>query len=771
MYTPLYIAQYETGLIESRQNFLLPNDAYPVLENAFIWREQRKRKPGYILLGRLRRVISSTALGVSLDGSGAISNNIKTLLSPAVISAIETNAALEPGSLVITDGINTYTDNGLGVLTGAPGGVGIINYSTWAFTITGGNPAGGLSAAFNYYPCLPCMGIRSRELNNINFEETIFFDTRYAYVFNSGFNEFITGTTWSGNNSDFFWSTNYWVGINNNKIFWVTNFSGITGDPIRYTNGNQWENFSPQINAAGDRLNQCLILLPFRGRLVAMNTFEGVNLGASVQYRQRIRWAAIGNPFDTASAIVTDINANAWRDDIQGQGGFLDIPTSEDIISAGFVRDNVVIFCERSTWQLRYTGKSIAPFQIEKVNTELGSESTFSAVQFDTSLLGIGDKGVVECDSYKSVRIDEKIPDLIFRFNNQNDGTKRVHGIRDFQMRIAYWCFPEANIDGQTSTIYPNRRLVYNYENKSWAIFKDSFTCFGTFQELFSKRWQDFPGPNQENTWQAQIYPWIGKPSLFPSIVGGNHQGFVHYLGQLNFELSTVNSVSLFIKSIAGMTTTATIIQSPNHNLETGMIIEIQNIPDGTPFSSLNGQVFSIVKQNSNFFTLYKYNSVSGQFSTPQLDASAVYIGGGEIKIRDNFKMRSKKFNYLEEGQAIQLGYIDILMNETASGAISINIYKDYNDSTPINTYPQNESIPFTSDPFFNTVIPTTAYNYEGSSKNFHRVYCNCRGSFITIEYTLSNAQMAGIEQEQDVQIDAEIIYMRKAGKQLLSRF
>lgn len=771
MYTPLYIAQYETGLVESRQNFLLPNDAYPTLENAFIWREQRKRKPGYTLLGRLRRVISSTALGVALDGAGAISNNIKTLLSPAVIKAAETNASLEPGSVVITDGINTYTDNGLGVLTGAPGGTGTINYTNWAFTITGGAPAGPLSAAFNYFPNLPCMGIRERERTNINSEQMVAFDQIYAYVYNAGFEEFIPGTNWTGTNSDFFWSTNYWVSNTNNKIFWVTNFSGQLGDPIRYTDGTAWVNFAPQINAAADKLNQCLIILPFRGRLIVLNTWEGANLATSVQYRQRIRWAAIGNPFDTVSGIVTSVNADAWRDDIQGQGGFLDIPTAEDIVSAGFVRDNLVIFCERSTWQLRYTGKSIAPFQIEKVNTELGAESTFSAVQFDTSLVGIGDKGVVECDSYKSVRIDEKIPDITFRFNNQNNGLKRVHGLRDLQMRLAYWCFPEANIDGSTATIFPNRRLVYNYENKSWAIFKDSFTCFGTYQEQSDKRWQNFPGPSQENTWQAQAYPWIGKPALFPSIVGGNHQGYVEYLGQANFELSTINSVSLYIKSITGNTTTATLVESPNHNLETGTIIEIQNIPTGTNFSSLNGQIFSIIKQTLNTFTLYKFDASTGQFSLPQLNNPATYIGGGEIKIRDNFKMVSKKFNYLEEGQSIQLGYVDILMNETTSGAITMNVYKDYNDNTPVNTYPQNEYAPFYPDPFFNTVIPTTAYEYEGSSKNFHRIYCNVRGSFVTIEYTLSNAQMAGGEQEEEVQIDAEIIYMRKAGKQLLSRF
>ncbi len=772
-YTPLKIDGNTTGLVQNRVDHLLPNDAYPILENAYLHREKIKRKQGTKFQGRLRRVLTGLSLGLTTPG-------VNQMIFPNIFVTLgitDPNAQIEPGSVIITVGApdtSTFTDNGNSNFTVTGNGLGGsfsgIVYSSGNLVLTFINLLVGgatITIDFNYFPSLPVMGELSRELNNENNEETIFFDTVYAYTFNAGFfQEFIPGTTWTGTDFNFFWGTNYWVTPTNRKLFWVTNFSGASGDPIRFTEGTQWVDFAPQINVAGDRLTQCLAMVPFRSRMVAFRTLEGANLATSVENFQRIRWGAIGNPISDINPLFPlagDVSADAWRDDIRGKGGFLDIPTSQAIMAIGFVRDNLVIYCERSTWQLRYTGRSIAPFQIERVNAELGAESTFSAIQFDTSLVGIGDKGIVQCDSYQSQRIDIKIPDLVFEFHNIENGNKRVYGVRDFQKRLAYWIYPStfdgAVTDDPTPLIkFPNRRLVYNYENDSWAIFIDSFTALGPFQAQQSTRWED-----ADFSWSNANFPWIDKPALFPSIAAGNQQGYVSILDQ-----KVSNDKSLYIKNISGNSPNVTSIEVPSHNLQENQVIKIINIGTGLPFSNLNDQIFGVVPIDENNIELYKYDPLTRDFSDPQIDGSGIYFGKGEIIVRDGFTIQSKKFNFIDEGQTIQLGYVDILMNNTTSGAITMNVYSDYNENNPMNTLPQNQiestSLP---DTFFNSVIPTSVPVARGSTKNWQRVFCPSRSAFITIEYTLSNAQLIGIEQESDVQIDAQIVWIRRAGKQL----
>ncbi len=410
---PNFIGAYDKGLTRDRKPFLVPEQAFSDLQNAYVWRQQVKKREGIQLVGRLRREITSTLLSttVSSPGAGAVSFNIFTGLIPAVVSASEVNAEIVPGTvaqpvtIVLGAPFNeTLTDTtGTGILTVAPA-VNIssasINYGTGVVTIvaTGAVAASSITVTLFYYPSLPVMGILLRDLPTVNDEQTVFFDTKYAYIYNgTTFQEFIPGTTWNGTDSDFFSAANYRGVTADIRIFFVTNdnASGVVKDPMYYTDGITWTTFTPLVanvpeSAAASYLFQARILIPYYGRLLALNTWEGPNANGAgaVNIYNRCRFSAIGDP-------TTAGNPNAWRSDMFGQGGFIDAPTNEMIVSAIFYKNTLIVGFESSTWQLRYVGEYGLPFIWERISSDFGTESTFSPVLFDDGVFSVGDKAIV----------------------------------------------------------------------------------------------------------------------------------------------------------------------------------------------------------------------------------------------------------------------------------------------------------------------------------------------------------------------------------------
>jgi hypothetical protein len=772
-YKPYYLSGFETGLVQNRKNFILVQDAFPELENAYIFREGIYRKSGCKLIGRLSRAFTSLSLGNSQASPWTFN-----LFTSITTQAIETNKQIVPKSVVITIQSGTpivFTDEGDGTLTSpTAGNSGVINYATGAVTLTHTAGAGVATVAnVSYYPMLPVMGICRRELFGINQEQTIVFDQVYAYVSSGGlFVEWLPGTTtiWSGGNSDLFTSTNYWVkGYDNTansqlKIFWVTN--SYVNDPIRYTDGTTWASFSPPVNASGDLLIQCQVLIPFRGRMLALNTFEGTTIPTGKYYSQRVRWSQIGNPFYN-NAISTAFNIDAWKDDIKGKGGFLDIPTDQNIIGAGFVRDNLVIFCERSTWQLRYTGNSIIPFQIERVNSELGATSKLSMVQFDTTLAGIGDKALIECDSFSAKRIDEKIPDLVQNIDNQNNSRKRITGIRNINKRAAYWTYTDNTATDNTST-FPNKRLWYNYENASFGIFDDTITYLGFFQPTSDLQWA-----TADFTWDQADFDWTVAQALNFEPIGGNHQGFVFYLDAV-----TQNDPTLAIRGIEAFGNANPVeIHCPGHNLPNNTFIKISGIKGD--FSVLNGNIYRItLGKNGNtstqdYFRIGAYNpnwftQETKEFVPVLLSSSFTYSGTGLIAVRDNFSIKTKQFHNLEKGRNTQLGYLDILIEYSMGGEFSLNFYQDSN-TNPSNTLPYNESVitPGAPTPFFNQAVAIDPPANDKGSQGFLRVYCPVQSAFLTIQLTFNNEQMGTSKSETPISVSAMVLWMRPAGTQL----
>lgn len=772
-YQPHYIAQYDenSGLNTYYEPFILPEKAFPVLEDAICFRGRVKKREGFRLLGRLRRKITHIKLTNQANGAAYA---VADILADAAINlrTTEPNAEIQASDvlavqMVINVGALTFTDNGDGTLSGPGLNTGTINYITGALTLSF-NPALGVATdvfvTFYYYTALPAMGISQLDndsSNKVNDERTILFDTKYAYEYNAGLAAYTelsstTPTTWNGTDSDFFWTTNY------QKFFFATNFNGSGGvpDPLRFYNLTTWANYIPAITnipvpaapgADAQVLYTCLCIVPYKSRLLAFNIWEATahwdaGLGQTTylsitQAPQRMRFSNKG------SINLTTI-PDAWDSVTPGKGGFIDIPVGESIVSVEFIKDILVVKCETSSWKCVYTGNEILPFVFQKINTELGAESTFSLVPFDNGIYSVGNVGITTDDGVNVQRIDLQIPEYVFNFNNDFQGVKRIHGIRDYFNELVYWCYPSS----QTNSIYPNKVLVYNYRNNSYSVYNDSFTCFGYFQRQADLRWSDL-----NVSWESYNVAWQSgaTQSLFPSILGGNQQGYIEELFQ-----QVTNEPYLSITKITQPIVDAdpVVFTVPNNNFQDGDIIFIDHIIGVGP-SSLNGFSYRVTIPSPlslpDEITIEQFDGPlhPGEFWEVSVEngnyTPGTYLGGGQILFLQNINITSKVFApFYEQGNQCRLGYIDFLLDQTVTGEVITNIFVDETTSNPIN----DASPPSLNEGLNGTnVLLTSAENLDllpnqvNQKKIWHRQFVQSICQNFQVQITMTDEQRADL--------------------------
>ena len=251
--------------------------------------------------------------------------------------------------------------------------------------------------------------------------------------------------------------------------------------------------------------------------------------GTVTSYKQRARYSFYGSPLvrnawyeknqsdDGLAPVVTD------GSNIASGAGFVDAATEEQIISARFLKDRLMVSFERSTWELVYTSNQVQPFVWQKINSELGSMSTFSTVPFDREILTTGQSGVHACNGQNVVRIDDLIPDKIFEFETGENNNLRTAGIRDYFAEMVYWAYVE-DLHKPTQR-YPNQIMVFNYKNKTWAFNDDCATVFGYFEQTTDMTWESsFP-----ITWAQANFTWISHviQELQRQVIFGTPEGFV----------------------------------------------------------------------------------------------------------------------------------------------------------------------------------------------------------------------------------------------------
>lgn len=727
-YDRFLIAQYPgAGVQKDVEPWLIPDEAFASLKNAYVWRGRVRKRFGSRLMNsrfnskqsplrsRLRlQVLDNqvTPALVSTDASGNVSVTLNSSYTFAVGQAF--SVANEFFTIVATSG---------SMLTNGAATVATFDTSSRALVITGATP---LTPVY-WYPCLPVMGLLSKETAALENNDLYAFDTRYAYTYLNGAFTQLGTAQWTGTNSDFFWGTN-WRGVYaSDTRFFVSNY--VEADGIRYYDpgASDWVTMDVNTSSVTDgsgnhpRVVTARIVIPFKNRLILLNTIEYVvvSSGQTVLGKQtfvnRCRFSQIGSPFD----------AEAWYEPpgMYGRGGWLDAPTQEPIVSCQIIKDRLIVYFANSTYELVYIGNQNQPFIWQTINSELGCESTFSTIPFDKAVLGIGSVGVHACNGINVDRIDQKIPDEVFQIYNGNNGPYRVYGIRDYYTEAAYWAFPSADV----ATTYPNRVMVYNYQNQTWAFNDDSITCFGYFNVPDDITWED-----ATMTWEEADFPWnsASLQAEFQTIIGGNQQGFVFVIDR-DIER---NSASLQITNMTyNATTTKLTVTAYSHNLQSNDYVLLEGISTVGNTGTMLGLEFTIYPVtvvDSNTFTI-----------VPDFSITGTYAGGATLARVSNIDIQTKQFNpYNQTDRNVYIAKVDFLVDRTDDGEITVDYWPSSSNLSMVQAGSATGSIMGTS---VLETSPFDLYPLEFQQERlWHPVYFQVDGECIQFHISFSPAQM-----------------------------
>ena len=615
-FKPFLIAEFKTGLFNYLEPWVRPQDAFDPLINAFVYRGALSKRSGYTIFGRMAYCDNNIELG---DGTDTYSGTLTT--RPIVA-----------GSFEPTDGTETFTDDGLGILTGSAGGSGTIDYTTGAWTLIF-NAAVALNTNIlaHYQPNLsrPIMGLKSWISEATGDRTLLAFDTRRAAVYNNNTNEFdpicgISQILWEGDNATTVISfSTGWVAVapyaNALAPFSISITDGTdtitddgagnlsaagnfaAGGTVNYATGAIALNFTVATTATitmtallvGDYFsgansnffNATNWLAPtyyptnpgilyITNNVDRITTFDGTNLarppfpitvahnvsftndittcldvdvyknrflvqrpllvGNSNPSAQSIRWSAINSPTNLAA-------------DFSGNGGELSAPTNDFMQSSEFLRDQLIVLFQNSTWTFRFTGSDFNPFRWDKINNTKSTNAPYGTIDYDERVTAIGSKGLIACDGVNVQRYDNSVIEQFLNINQNR--FFQCYGLRFDTLNQSWMLYPDA----ETNSTLSSNALIYNFIENTWAVYDLALSCLGLYFVTSDKSWNDF-GPSSSNptAWDQAEFSWNSYllQELAPTLLGGSLSGgFVYQMNDGDADHPADNDVAVPIES------------------------------------------------------------------------------------------------------------------------------------------------------------------------------------------------------------------------------
>jgi len=571
--------------------------------------------------------------------------------------------------------------------------------------------------------------------------------------------------------------------INGGIVQYLTNRSNVNIDCIRWydgdptlgnppsptlTPGNGWVNFMPPLSSQAFSISGlppkqyylagARMIVPFKDRLCFFGPVVQASTGVPIYLQDTVIYSQNGTPYYTASFTGDPLSATtvftpilvptnqiaspvAYVEDSTGFGGFQTIGIQQPILTVSPNQDVLMVGLATTQTKMVFTGNDVVPFNFFITNSELGSASTFSAINLDQGVMTRGNRGFVISNQVGTERFDLEIPDEVFEIKLTNNGSERVTAQRDFINEWVYFTYPLAEINYN----FPTQTLQYNYRDNSWAVFRETYTTYGQFKFSTGITWATVGASLPQPKWSSWNSPWnSGSSTVFqPDIIAGNQQGFVFIRAGETDLGGTDEANSLTIQSISG-----NVITSINHCLNTGDYISIHNAL-GTVGWEINGRVFSVGVTTTNTFQL-----------NPAIVGTGTYFGGGQIQRMYVPLIQTKQFPAAwDMGRKTRIGAQQYLLTTTEEGQIQLQIYLNQNAdlsynlgnivpepgsinnsliySTVLYTCPESANIGLT--PANNNLQMPTAIQQQ---QIWHRVNTSLIGDTIQLGFTMSDTQM-----------------------------
>jgi hypothetical protein len=547
-----------------------------------------------------------------------------------------------------------------------------------------------------------------------------------------------------------------------------------TKDGIRWYDGQGsttpggpgFVNFSPPLAqvhvngaalAAGESITYLVgarILVPFGNRLLAIGTYEDTSAnilsGATpVYYGNRIRYCEVtatpfygSAPTNQASPTNVGTDPNAWASNIQGFGGFIDLDTTQRIISAAVTQGTLILGLETEQRRMDNTGIETDPFSLQTINPEYGTAGTQAIVPMDKGILSVGEYGFLSTSSYDAQRFDLPILQNVFQINPSNNGYDRICGGRDFVNEVIHFSYPSIfDPEDGGSAFFPDTTLVYNYREGSFSLWYESATTYGLIK-LQQKTWSALT----DFVWDAWDLPWNAPSnvSTYPFVGFGTPQGYV----MLKWANDSANDPSLMIQAIVANADTTYSITSPNHNLYSGAYVGF--FPPGGGSASFIGCVAHLGDSGyANKDSVFTVN-FDLQNSDPLPMPGDIVPGTWQCGIIDLPFVQTKQFpSAWQDAKKTRIGAQKYFLETTEFGEFTSEIL---GSQSPVAQNNNTQANPMTSI-ISSAIVRTRPDDSLGIFGNqaqqdqiWHRLPSSVIGDTVQLQFSFSDKQMRSVK-------------------------